>query len=127
LNKTKRKIMNIKRALLVSVACCAFAYAGYAEAHAHPKAMAPAADATVTAPAEVSMTFTEALEEAFSSLKVQNAAGHAIAGGKIELDAAHTTMHMSLPALAPGVYTVQWVAVARDGHRTNGSYHFNVK
>lgn len=119
--------MNVKRTLLLAVAGCAFAYAGYAEAHAHPKTMAPAADATVAAPAEVSMTFTEALEEAFSSLKVQDAAGHAVAGGKIDIDTAHTTMHMSLPTLAPGVYTVQWVAVARDGHRTNGSYHFTVK
>jgi methionine-rich copper-binding protein CopC len=119
--------MNMKRALLLAFACCAFAFASYAQAHAHPKVMVPAADATVAAPAEVSVTFTEALEEAFSSLKVQDAAGHAVAGGKIELDAAHTTMHMSLPPLAAGAYTVQWVAVARDGHRTSGSYRFTVK
>ena len=120
--------MNLKRILLLATACCGFAFAGYAQAHAHPKTMAPAADATVAPPSEVSMGFSEALEAAFSSLAVIDAAGHAVAGGKTELDGAtHTMLHMSLPALAPGVYTVKWVAVARDGHRTSGSYSFTVK
>ncbi|HEX7640943.1 MAG TPA: copper homeostasis periplasmic binding protein CopC [Burkholderiaceae bacterium] len=120
--------MNLKRILALSAMCCGFAIAGHALAHAHPKSMVPAADAAVASPAEVSMTFSEALEAAFSSLTVQDAAGHAVAGGKTEFDsAARTTMHMSLPALAPGVYTVTWVAVARDGHRSSGSYRFTVK
>ncbi|QCP51984.1 copper resistance protein CopC [Trinickia violacea] len=28
---------------------------------------------------------------------------------------------------APGVYTISWVAVAADGHRTQGHYSFTVK
>jgi hypothetical protein len=120
--------MNMKKALLFAAVCCSVALAANADAHAHPKSMAPAADATVAAPAEVSMTFTEALEDAFSSLTVVDAAGHAVANGKAEVDSAtHTVMHLALPALAPGVYTVKWVAVARDGHRTSGSYSFTVK
>jgi methionine-rich copper-binding protein CopC len=120
--------MNLKRILALAAACGSFAIAGHAQAHAHPKSMVPAADATVAAPAEVSMTFSDGLEGAFSSLTVTDAAGHAVSGGKTEIDSAtHTTMHMSLPALTPGVYSVKWVAVARDGHRTNGSYSFTVK
>ncbi len=119
--------MNMKKALLFAALCCSLAVTGHAYAHAHPKAMMPAADATVAAPAEVSMTFSEALEAAFSSLAVLDAAGHAVISGKVELDATHTTMHLAAPGLAPGVYTVQWVAVSRDGHRTSGSYHFTVK
>ena len=120
--------MNLKRTLALAALCCSVAVAGNAQAHAHPKSMVPAADAAVAAPAEVSMSFSEALEAAFSSLTVVDAAGHAVAGGKTEIDStAHTAMHMSLPALAPGVYTVKWVAVARDGHRSSGSYSFTVK
>ena len=32
----------------------------------------------------------------------------------------------SLPPLPPGVYTVQWTAVALDGHGLSGSYMFEV-
>ncbi len=120
--------MNLKRIGMFAALCASVAMAGNVWAHAHPKSMAPAADATVAAPAEVSMTFTEALEQAFSSLTVVDAAGHAVANGKAEVDSTtHTVMRLALPALAPGVYTVKWVAVARDGHRTNGSYSFTVK
>ena len=120
--------MRLKRILVLAAACSSFALAGHAFAHAHPKNMVPAADASVAAPTEVSMSFSESLEAAFSSLTVLDATGHAVASSKMQLDdATHTTMHMSLPALAPGVYTVKWVAVARDGHRTSGSYSFTVK
>jgi methionine-rich copper-binding protein CopC len=120
--------MNMKRIWMLAALCATVATAGNAWAHAHPKSMVPGADATVAAPAEVSITFTEALEQAFSSLTVRDAAGHAVANGKAEVaGATHTVMRLAVPALAPGVYTVQWVAVARDGHRTNGSYSFTVK
>jgi methionine-rich copper-binding protein CopC len=36
-------------------------------------------------------------------------------------------MSVALPDLAPGVYKVQWTAVAADGHRTQGHYNFTVK
>jgi methionine-rich copper-binding protein CopC len=29
--------------------------------------------------------------------------------------------------LAPGVYTVTWHALAKDGHKTNGTYSFTVQ
>lgn len=120
--------MNLKSILMLAAACCSLALAGDALAHAHPKSMTPAADSTVAAPAEISMRFTEGLEAAFSSLAVQDAAGHAVADGKAELDGdTHTVLRLALPPLAPGVYTVKWVAVARDGHRTSGSYRFTVK
>ena len=36
-------------------------------------------------------------------------------------------MTVPLPALSAGHYTVHWVAVASDGHRTHGDYAFDVK
>jgi len=97
-------------------------------AHAHPKTQVPAADAVVSAPAEVSIVFSETLEPAFSKISVSDAQGRMLATGKAELDAAtHKRLSVVLPALAPGVYEVHWVAVSVDGHRTEGRYRFSVK
>ncbi len=36
-------------------------------------------------------------------------------------------MHVPLANLKPGTYTVAWIAVASDGHRTHGRYTFTLK
>jgi hypothetical protein len=36
-------------------------------------------------------------------------------------------MKVAVPALAPGKYTVRFIAVGDDGHRRTGSYSFTVK
>jgi methionine-rich copper-binding protein CopC len=36
-------------------------------------------------------------------------------------------MSVTLNPLTPGDYAVAWVAVAEDGHRTQGHYTFTVK
>jgi hypothetical protein len=98
-------------------------------AHAHPKQRTPAAGATVGADQkQVSIEFDDALEPAFSSLKVTDANGKSAITGKSSVD-ANDKKHMTvaLDALKPGVYTVSWVAVAADGHRTQGHYTFTVK
>jgi methionine-rich copper-binding protein CopC len=76
----------------------------------------------------VSIEFDDALEPAFSSLKVTDAAGKDATNGASSVD-ANDKKHMSvaLRALTPGLYTVSWVAVAADGHRTQGHYTFTVK
>ncbi|TDR73253.1 copper resistance CopC family protein [Paludibacterium purpuratum] len=97
-------------------------------AHAHPATMVPAANAAVAAPHEVQMRFTEQLEPALSSIEVSDAQGKKVAGSPSAVDsAAPDTMRRPLPTLATGRYTVKWVAVAKDGHRTHGSYTFNVQ
>lgn len=104
-------------------------FAQWASAHAYPKQQVPGAGATVGADtSQVSIEFDDALERAFSSIKVQDAAGKDVTSGKSSVD-AHDKKHMTvaLDALEPGVYTVSWVAVAADGHRTQGHYTFNVK
>ena len=101
---------------------------GQAFAHAHPETQSPLAGAVVSAPQEVRITYDEALEPAFSSLIVNNAQGKQVNSAKAEVDSAtHKTMHVPLPALPVGVYHVKWVAVADDGHRTQGTYTFTVK
>jgi len=101
---------------------------GQAWAHAQPETQTPGAGAVVSAPQEVRITYDEALEPAFSSLIVSDAQGKQVNSAKAEVDATtHKTMRVALPALPAGVYQVKWVAVADDGHRTQGSYKFTVK
>jgi len=110
------------------VATTAF-FSQVAAAHASLKSSSPAAGATVeVAPKEVSLTFSEKLEEAFSAVTVKDAAGKDVATAKAKVDAADgTTLHLEVPALPSGAYSVQWVAVSHDGHRRTGDFKFTVK
>ncbi len=100
-----------------------------AHAHAHPTTEAPAPNATVAAPAQsVAIDFDDTLEPTFSSIAVTDAAGKAVTTAKSSVDASNRKhMSVALDASKPGVYTVAWVAVASDGHRTHGQYTFTVK
>jgi methionine-rich copper-binding protein CopC len=101
----------------------------FAQAHAHPTHQAPAAGATVTvSQKDVVIEFDDGLEPAFSSITVTDAHGDAVTSGKAVVDASNRKrMSVGLNTLTPGVYTVAWVAVADDGHRTQGHYTFTVK
>ncbi len=80
------------------------------------------------ATASVSIDFDEGLEPAFSSLKVSDAAGASVTRDKSSVSGSDKKhMSVDLAALKPGVYTVNWVAVATDGHRTQGSYSFTAQ
>ncbi|KVX96084.1 copper resistance protein CopC [Burkholderia ubonensis] len=109
-------------ALAVTVSTAAFA-------HARPAKADPAANAALAvAPTAVTLDFTEPLEPAFSSIIVVDGAGKTVSDGKASIEAANRKrMTEPLPALAAGGYTVKWVAVATDGHRTQGTYRFSVK
>ena len=98
-------------------------------AHAHVAHSDPAANAALAAaPAAVTIDFTEPLEAAFSSVVVVDGAGKRVSDGHAKIDAANRKrMTVALTALGAGAYTVKWVAVATDGHRTQGAYGFRVK
>ncbi|WP_345810660.1 copper resistance protein CopC [Paraburkholderia sp. PREW-6R] len=102
--------------------------AGAAFAHVFPQKQEPGAGATVASPAEVRILFDGPLEPAFSSLNVSDAGGRQVNTAKSAVDAKQPAeMTVALPSLGAGRYTVHWVAVASDGHRTHGDYTFNVK
>ena len=97
-------------------------------AHAHLVSSEPAANAEVTAPAEVTIRFTEPLEPAFSRIALADASGHAAAPAPSQVDGSDAkVMHLPLPTLSAGRYAVHWTAVATDGHRTQGDFAFIVK
>jgi hypothetical protein len=94
-------------------------------AHAHLTASDPAANATLkTAPTEIELHFTEALEPAFSSVTVTDKDGQVMDAGPSSADG--TVMHLALQKLAPGKYRVSWISVAVDTHRLTGEYFFSV-
>ena len=80
------------------------------------------------APAAVTIDFTEPLEPAFSSIVVVDGDGKTVSDGRARIDASNRKrMSVPLTAVGTGAYTVKWVAVATDGHRTQGAYGFSVK
>lgn len=96
-------------------------------AHTHPVDMMPAANATVSAPASIMIHFSEAMEPKFSSMTLSNAAGKVVNTEPSVVSPDAKMMTLPLPKLEPGVYTVDWVAVAVDTHRSQGQYKFTVQ
>ncbi|WP_027820613.1 copper resistance CopC family protein [Paraburkholderia bannensis] len=119
------KLATLRRA----VASVALLAAHLAWAHAYPKHQEPPAGSTVQAKLNaVVIDFDDALEPAFSSITVTDAQGKAVTNGKSEVEPSNSKrISVGVSSLTPGVYTVAWVAVAADGHRTQGHYRFTVK
>jgi copper resistance protein C len=112
-----------------ALAALAFTAAQLAYAHAYPTHQSPAAGATVpTSQQNVAIDFDDGLESAFSSIAVTDANNQPVTKGKAVVDPSNTKhMSVELNPLKPGVYNVAWVAVANDGHRTQGHYSFTAK
>lgn len=121
--------LSITAAARVLAAALALATAPLVFAHAMPTRQEPAAGATVNvAPHKIAIDFDDSLEPTFSSINVTDAQGKSVVSGKSAVDADNPKhMSVALGTLTPGKYTVAWVAVASDGHRTQGRYTFSVK
>ena len=97
-----------------------------AMAHAFLEHATPGAGAAqATAPKEIDLEFSEALEPSFSGVDVTDAAGHSMEAAHPVVNGA--SMRVSLRPLAAGAYHVAWHAVSKDTHRTDGAYGFTVK
>ncbi len=96
-------------------------------AHAHLTSAIPAADATVSAPAELSLVFTEGVEQSFTKVELSQD-GKDVLVKSIATQGADKKTLIVTPAapLAPGQYTVKWHAVSVDTHKSEGSYSFKV-
>jgi copper resistance protein C len=96
-----------------------------AQAHAFLDHAEPAADSTVsTAPHELTLTFTQNLEPAFSSVEVTDAGGTRVDQGKPQISA--NVIRVDLKALSAGSYKVNWRVLSVDTHTTQGSFSFHV-
>jgi copper resistance protein C len=91
--------------------------------HADP----PVGSAVPSAPASVTLWFTQDLEPAFSSLTVTNQAGQRVDLGNARVPQGHPDeLQVGLKTLAPGTYTVSWRVVSVDTHPTQGNFTFQV-
>jgi len=90
--------------------------------------MVPAADSTGASPAVISITYSEAVEPKFSTIRVTDAGGKKFSTATaMPVASDPKTMTLALPTLPPGSYVVHWVSVATDSHRLEGQYAFTVK
>jgi methionine-rich copper-binding protein CopC len=81
-----------------------------------------------TPPPAVRIWFDGAIEPVFSTLRVEDAGKRRVDRNDARVDSSdRTLLEVSLPSLPPGRYQVFWSVVARDGHRTEGSFPFRVK
>lgn len=113
----------------VLLATLTLTFANQAHSHAFPTHQEPSAGSDVsTSQKDVALDFDDGLEPAFSSIAVTDSQGKSVTSNKAVVDSSNSKhMSVALTPLAPGVYTVAWVAVAADGHRTQGHYTFTVK
>lgn len=114
------------RTLLIAAA--ATLAAGGALAHAQLESASPPVGGAVAPPREIRLTFSEAVEPAFSKVALSGPRG-ALPLGKRAVAAGNArTLIVEIPKpLAPGAYTVTWRAVSVDTHTTQGEYAFTVK
>jgi copper resistance protein C len=103
-------------------------WGGAAFAHAQLKLAVPAVGSAVdTPPTEVTLNFSEKLENTYSTVIVRDAMGKRVDKGEAHVDKAdRTAMKVSLDALTPGIYIVEWRALTADTHRTEGAFIFRI-
>jgi copper resistance protein C len=122
--------MKINRRVAAMAASVVLTMAGAstAWAHAELKQASPAVDGTVAAsPTEITLNFSERLEPAFTAVIVRDAVGKRVDKADGHIDKAdRTVVRASLQPLSPGVYIVEWRALATDTHRTEGAFIFRV-
>ena len=99
-----------------------------ARAHAFLDHASPAVGSSLpTAPAAVTMWFTQQLEPAFTTATVSDKSGNRVDAGPARVDASDPTeLRVPLKQLPPGTYTVSWHALSVDTHTTTGHFTFTI-
>lgn len=115
---------------VIPLAAAAALLSGAVPARAHAllqRAFPPVGGTVQTAPAELSLRFSEAVEPAFTTVVVRDAGGARVDAGTV-----HTApgdgrqVLVGLGKLPPGTYAVEWHATSVDTHKTEGHYSFTV-
>ncbi len=120
------------RNLAVAAAIAGMALTGFtgeAFAHAHLTSAVPPVNATVTtAPTELDLHFTEAVNLRFTGVTVTAPDKSTVAIGDARLANGDTTLIVPIGGkLGAGKYTINWHALSTDGHKTQGTYTVTVK
>jgi copper resistance protein C len=99
-----------------------------AAAHATLDRSDPPVGSTVaTAPSALTLTFTQNLEPAFSTIEVRDERGARVDTGKAQVDPGNRRLlRVGLRGLSPGRYSVRWRVLSVDTHKTEGNFAFRV-
>ncbi|MCS0588336.1 copper homeostasis periplasmic binding protein CopC [Massilia norwichensis] len=121
--------MPIKHILALATFAFASTVTSVAFAHAKLQSSDPQAGSTLgDAPKQVRLKFNEALEPAFSKIKVMGPQNNEIPVTATTVDKADpTVMTAPLPPLSSGEYHIQWSTMTHDGHKAKGEVTFKVK
>ncbi|MFQ5660946.1 MAG: copper resistance protein CopC [Gammaproteobacteria bacterium] len=101
----------------------------YAQAHAMLEQADPGAGRILEHPPEaIVLRFDSKLELPFCHIRVEDASGRQLDDGRISFaNQQHDTLQLALPLLPSGTFHVLWSVVSRDGHRTQGDFHFTLR
>ncbi len=112
--------------MVVALAVAVLGKPGGAGAHAALRTSEPAANSFLRQPPrEIILEFTEPIDARASGIEVLDGRGNRVATGTPFV--AETRLRVTLPLLAPGIYTVVWANVSGvDGHALSGSFPFTV-
>jgi methionine-rich copper-binding protein CopC len=113
------KSLSLSALLLLSLA------ASPAFAHAHLMKSLPGEGAHVKSPGHIILTFSEALEPAFSGALLMDKDGRNLSGEPVKVSGR--LMTLTPGRLEPGDYVVSWHSVGHDTHRLEGRIHFTVR
>ncbi|MCB9960839.1 MAG: copper resistance protein CopC [Hyphomonas sp.] len=78
-----------------------------------------------SAPADFSFSFSQPV--GLISFSIQTQAGEKVDLGFTPPKAPAATFTVPLPELAPGLYTVEWRTMSKDGHPMTGKSTFELK
>ena len=97
--------------------------------HARLSKSVPANRAVLsTTPGSVQLWFSERLEARFCHLSVWNAAKQQVDSGDTRVDPENSKkLFVSLPVLAPGIYTVKYRVLSVDSHIVEDQFSFTVR
>jgi methionine-rich copper-binding protein CopC len=114
---------------LILAVLLAAAAAGTAQAHAFLRHATPGVGSTLaTAPAEMTLDYTEAIEPRFSGVDVLDAQGQHVDAGDLHTAPDNAKrLIIGLKKLPPGSYTVKWHVISVDTHHTEGTFTFSVQ
>jgi copper transport protein len=114
--------------LTAAVAAAALALPASAFAHAALLRTVPEASGTVnTAPRQVALTYSEAVEPRFAIVSVTDAAGRQQTAGPPRRSPEDAdTLLVPLKNVPQGWYLVYWRAISVDGHPVRGAFTFAV-
>jgi methionine-rich copper-binding protein CopC len=99
-----------------------------AQAHAFLDDATPKVGSTIaTPPAQIRITYTQAIEPAFSHITLYAENGPQVATGAVSVDPANPQVLVApvTGAMAPGHYDVRWDVLSVDTHHTDGHFPFD--